>query len=114
MSDNRVVCKPDVNTVTVEILGIVFIHLFISVTINDKTNTLTGVPVDTRRENDVKTTSRRRFDVTMTLLLRRVPVEVGGVYDGVSAALTARVGHGHWVGVKRNKIVLQPHERIYT
>ena len=30
------------------------------------------VPEDTRRNNDVKTTSPRRFDVLMTLLLRRV------------------------------------------
>ena len=50
-------------------------HLFISVTISDKTNTLTGV------------------------------------YDGVSAALTARVGGSWAVGVKRNKIVLSPHKK---
>ena len=52
--------------------------MFISVTISDKTNTLTGV---------------------------------GGVYDGVSAALTARVGGSWAVGVKRNKIVLSPHKK---
>ena len=30
-------------------------------------------PVGTRRNNNVIITSRRRFDVTVTLLLRRVP-----------------------------------------
>ena len=36
-----------------------------------------GVPADTRRNNNVIMTSkRRRFDVMMTLLLRRVPVGI--------------------------------------